>query len=307
MLGATAPLDRRSSSTSAPRWGRPEQAISSALRPFARAIAAIQLAAVAVLLGAILLVLVGVGPTFVGYETFTVLSGSMEPAIKVGDLAVVQPVPTSQLGVGDIITYRTPTQPDVLVTHRVLEVQRTEDGRYQFQTKGDANQVADLVLVEPGAVLGRVVYSVPYAGFIGDFAKRPTGVALFLGVPGLLLALDFLRERLRRPAAAREQPAPVAAAAPASNGTAAASADAAQAAELLRLGRQALEAGHRELAAQAADRVIQLDPRSEDGWILKADCAATAEERLATLRTAALVNPQAGRVARLLQGSSSPA
>jgi hypothetical protein len=71
--------------------------------------------------------------------------------------------------------------------------------------------------------------------------------------------------------------------------------------ELLGLARQALEAGHPELAAQASDKVIQLDPRNEDGWILKADCAVNQVERLATLKTAALINAGSERVKELLQ------
>jgi signal peptidase len=269
--------------------------ISTSLRSLARIVAALQIAAVVVLLGAIALVLVGVGPTFFGYETLTVLSVSMEPNIHVGSLAVVKGVPTDQLQPGDIITYRTPSQPNVVITHRLLKATKKDDGSYTFETKGDANNVADLVAVDPATVLGRVVYSVPYAGYVGDFAKKPEGVVIFLGLPGLLLGLDFARDRLR----GRRQSATAASAALTAD--AAAQRDGAQIAELLTLGRQAEAAGHHELAAQAADKVIQLDPRNEDAWILKADCARTEEERTSTLRAAAMINPSATRVAALLQ------
>lgn len=274
-----------------------------------RLLSLIQVFAIIALVAMVALLLVGVAPTFVGAETFTVLSGSMEPAMPVGSLAVVQPVPNAAFKVGDIITYRTPAQPDVLVTHRVVSTERQPDGSYQFQTKGDANAVADLVQVSPDAVLGRVLYSVPFAGYLGDFAKRPQGLALFIGLPGLLLALDFIRERVRPRPRRREVLAEATALADAA---ATPHPDAAQIGELLHLGRQAAEAGHRRLAGQAAEQVIQMDPRNEDAWILKADCADSSQERLSALKTGALVNPAGTRLPALVreaesQSSSSPA
>jgi signal peptidase len=277
-------------------------------------LAALQVAAVIGLIGAIALVLSGVVPTYVGFQSFTVLSGSMEPNLKIGALAVVQSTPSDQLKVGDVITYRTPAQPDVVITHRLMSIQPGSDGNFQFETKGDANAVSDLVAVIPTAVLGKVVYSVPFAGYLSDFMKRGQGMMLFIVLPAVLLLLDFGRERLKRRKSAA---APATVSAPASSGfmdpaggvtevaPMAAPAPDERVAELLRLGRQAQESGHRELASQAADKVIQLDPRSEEAWILKADCAASDEERAATLRAAAMVNPSATRLAALLQAAAA--
>ncbi len=39
-----------------------------------------------------------------GYQMYTVLSGSMSPAIETGSIAVVKPVAPESIQVGDVIT-----------------------------------------------------------------------------------------------------------------------------------------------------------------------------------------------------------
>ena len=243
---------------------------------------------ITVLVGAALLtVLAGVTPTYFGAESFVVLSGSMEPHIHVGSLAVVRPVRAGQLQPGDVITYRTPNQPDVVITHRLIAVERDEAGRQRFRTKGDANTGEDLVSVDSAAVLGKVVYAVPYAGFLVEFSKTARGRLLFIILPAALLAVDFLRSRARRGVA----------------GTAAVPGRAADRRnQILCLGRRSLAAGHLDLAARAADGVLAQDPRDEDAWLLKVQSEASAERRRVLLETAAALNPQSQRLAALLRG-----
>jgi signal peptidase I len=259
----------------------------------------------------LLVVLCGIAPTFFGYESFTVYSGSMEPAIRVGALAVVQPVPSSRLKPGDVITYRMPFFPDVIVTHRLLAIQQTPDGKTQYRTKGDANAAEDLVQVDPNAVLGRVAYSVPYAGYIVEYSKTGVGRLVLIALPAALLALDFLRQRMRRPedvaagsvaagaagGAATARPRPTVRPAPraVSGLSTEARIDA-----LLDRGQAALAAGHADLAGRAADGVLVLDPRSEDAWLLKTGATADPGARLTLLRTAAVLIPDAPRVAAAL-------
>ena len=264
----------------------------------------------------LLVVLAGIAPTFFGYESFTVYSGSMEPAVRVGALAVVQPVPSSQLRAGDVITYRMPFFPDVVVTHRLLAIQTTPDGKTQYRTKGDANQAEDLVQVDPNAVLGRVAYSVPYAGYVVEYSKTGAGRLVLIALPAALIALDFLRQRMRphqdAAAASGRRAAPPEAAATAaadarprqpvrvapravSSLSAEARIDA-----LLDRGQAALAAGHADLAGRAADGVLVLDPRNEDAWLLKTGSTADSAARLTLLRTAAILIPDAPRVAAAL-------
>ncbi|PIQ07323.1 MAG: signal peptidase I [Candidatus Nealsonbacteria bacterium CG18_big_fil_WC_8_21_14_2_50_37_10] len=75
---------------------------------------------------AILIIAIGlvgfmlIGPRF-GCETHPVLSGSMEPALKVGGLIVTKPEKLENIKVGDIIGFQTkPKTP--IVTHRVIDI-----------------------------------------------------------------------------------------------------------------------------------------------------------------------------------------
>src|SRR2546425_7378393 len=158
----------------------------------------IQMAAAISLLFLIALVLAGTLPSLFGYESFVVYSGSMEPALGVGDLAVVAVVKSAELKEGDIITYRPAQQPELVVTHRLTHISLDDRGRLQFTTKGDANNAEDQVAVRPEGVLGRVAYSIPKLGYLVDFAKRPEGKVLLIGIPGLLLGLDYLMAARRR-------------------------------------------------------------------------------------------------------------
>ena len=84
-------------------------------------------------------------PTFFGYTIQRVSSGSMEPALEVGDVILSREVnDITMIQVGDIITFDGSAQfGQKNVTHRVVIAPREENGVIMLQTKGDANDVAD--------------------------------------------------------------------------------------------------------------------------------------------------------------------
>lgn len=107
-----------------------------------------------------------------GLKPVVVLSGSMEPAIKTGSLAFID---TSDRVVceGDVISFRSG---DLLVTHRVVEI--TGDG---YRTKGDNNDTADAGIVKDSSLEGKILFSIPGAGY---FLKT---IALPASIAGILL------------------------------------------------------------------------------------------------------------------------
>lgn len=139
------------------------------------------------ILVAVILVAIGIilAPRF-GWQIAAVYSGSMEPAITVGSLVVVQPVAPQTIKEGDVITYAPPTDTSLRVTHRVIEVVEDEYG-LMFRTKGDANEDLDAYGVPAQNVAGRVWLSVPYAGYVMDFIQKPIGLGLLLGVPAAII------------------------------------------------------------------------------------------------------------------------
>ena len=141
----------------------------------------------ALLLSAALFTLVA--PHF-GWRVDTVLSGSMEPKLGTGSLAVTQPVTAQQIQVGDIITFHSPLNGE-LITHRV--VARGWDSFYYFRTKGDANQTNDAFIVQAANVVGKVSFHIPYVGYFTEFVKTRWGMMLTVFLPGLIIIAMEIR------------------------------------------------------------------------------------------------------------------
>lgn len=133
------------------------------------------------------------GVRLLGLEVFVVQSGSMEPAYPVGSVVYVKDVDASELKVGDAITFNMTSS--VRGTHRIIEV--VEDGGSRaFRTKGDANEEADLGLVKPSAIVGKVLFSVPYLGYFAAYIQHPPGSYLLISAGGLILLLIMLPDLL---------------------------------------------------------------------------------------------------------------
>jgi signal peptidase len=96
-----------------------------------------------VLVAVLLFLLVAVGPHLFGYRTSTMLTGSMSPGIKPGDVVVTVPKPATELRVGDVISYHIPVEDHRVETHRVTRIIHGQDGSIAIRTKGDANGAVD--------------------------------------------------------------------------------------------------------------------------------------------------------------------
>ena len=140
-------------------------------------------------------------PGIVGLHPVAVLSGSMEPALRVGDIAVTRAADPSTVKVGDVVTYRSTSG---LVTHRIISVQEAANGR-MFRLKGDANETADPDPVADTKIVAKVVYSIPRIGFLLVFAESAAGRVLFIGVPVIILLLMWARDRDRKKALLLEE------------------------------------------------------------------------------------------------------
>src|SRR5215218_7080477 len=104
-----------------------------------------------------------------GFKPVAVYSGSMEPTLRVGSLALDRVVPAQEVRVGDVITFNDPYMKDRLVTHRVSKILHTKNG-LAYRTKGDANSSRDPWTVRLSGNVGRVSFSVPVAGYILYYA-----------------------------------------------------------------------------------------------------------------------------------------
>lgn len=128
------------------------------------------------------------------YRLFVVQSGSMEPTIRTGSLAIVRP--ESQFKKGDIITFKVKQEadiknPNLLISHRIVDIKNGNSGT-SFITKGDANKTPDMELRPAGNVLDKVIFSIPYLGFPVGFAKTQNGFILLIVIPATIIIYSEL-------------------------------------------------------------------------------------------------------------------
>ncbi|TSC78833.1 MAG: signal peptidase, endoplasmic reticulum-type [Parcubacteria group bacterium Gr01-1014_29] len=118
-------------------------------------------------------------------------SGSMEPAIKTGSVALIKPVTSYKIG--DIITFegnfKNAKGQRVPTTHRIVEM-RVDRGNPIYITKGDANEEQDTREATGSQVIGKVLFSIPYIGYAVETARQPYGFAALIIVPALLIIGD---------------------------------------------------------------------------------------------------------------------
>eukprot|EP01091_Cochliopodium_minus_P013998 TRINITY_DN4659_c0_g1_i1.p1 TRINITY_DN4659_c0_g1~~TRINITY_DN4659_c0_g1_i1.p1 ORF type:complete len:181 (-),score=25.52 TRINITY_DN4659_c0_g1_i1:55-597(-) len=100
-----------------------------------------------------------------------VLSGSMEPAYQRGDLLFLYHS-SKNIEIGEIIVFQIDGQA-IPIVHRALSIHTRESGKQYILTKGDANQVHDRSLYNPGQdwlearhILGRAYGHLPFVGIV---------------------------------------------------------------------------------------------------------------------------------------------
>lgn len=142
----------------------------------------------------ILIFFVSTLPVPGNYKIFAVLSGSMEPSIKMGSIVAVNPEKDHKIG--DVITFGEISKTKVPVTHRITEIEIIQ-GQAYYTTKGDANAVADSKKISKTEVIGKVVFKVPYLGYFVNFLKTPAGFVLIIVLPAVLIIADEIK-KIRR-------------------------------------------------------------------------------------------------------------
>lgn len=138
-------------------------------------------------------IILGKAVPFAGHPVLVIVGGSMEPAIHLGAVAILDRVDAGQIAVGDVVSFKTGQQ--TTFTHRVTRIAQRDDGIY-LETKGDANNTIDPVLIPSSSMLGRVSSSIPYAGYLLAWMSIPVAVMFMLLLGGVLIVFAWLLESL---------------------------------------------------------------------------------------------------------------
>lgn len=125
----------------------------------------------------------------------TVLSGSMEPEIKTGSIVVIKPF--NSYKEGDIITFKSDFREfssgaRIPVTHRIFKVRQSASG-VSYITKGDANKDPDDKEINHNGVIGKVLFSAPYIGYVVKTAQKPYGFLALILIPAGIIIFDQVK------------------------------------------------------------------------------------------------------------------
>ena len=128
---------------------------------------------------------------------YTILTQSMYPTIKAGDVVITYKEDNNIYNKGDIITYVSNNNGGITITHRVYEAYNA-DGTYSYKTKGDNNNAPDSEIIKSESVLGKVVFKIPKAGYIQQFLSSKFGFIVAIVLPALGIIISDILKLFRR-------------------------------------------------------------------------------------------------------------
>ena len=108
-----------------------------------------------------------------GYRIFVVATGSMVPKYNVGDVLLSKEIAPENIKVGDDIVYKGKKGSfnDKVITHRVISIEKHDDGGYKIITKGVANEEQDPEIDET-QVYGKIIYKIKTLSLLGKIVKN---------------------------------------------------------------------------------------------------------------------------------------
>ncbi len=146
-----------------------------------------------IIMGVLLVVIGLVGFIYFSpdYGMYFVRSGSMVPAINVGDLVITGPADgplTPGLEKGTIVTYEMEDGEEI--THRIVDI----SGDSTFITQGDASEDPDRLPVAIAQIQGVYLTKIPYIGYVTSFIRTKQGWYAAIIAPAMLLVILIVKD-----------------------------------------------------------------------------------------------------------------
>ena len=137
-------------------------------------------------------------PDFGGTLPLIVLTDSMYPDIKSGDLIICKTIQAEDVEEGDVISFYDPAGNGTsVVTHKVVEI-INEDGKLSFRTRGINNNTDDRLPVPADKVIAEYTgICIPGAGNLAIFMQSTAGLLVCVILPIILfVGYDVIRRRI---------------------------------------------------------------------------------------------------------------
>lgn len=136
-------------------------------------------------------------PSINGYSPLIVLTESMDPDIKAGDLIITKSIDKNDIEVGMTVSFFDPNSDSgAVVTHQIIE-KVIQDGQVLYRTKGINNNIADRDLVPEDNVIGEYT-GTRFAGLgsIVLFAQSTWGLVICILIIVILFGIFILSSYL---------------------------------------------------------------------------------------------------------------
>jgi len=130
-----------------------------------------------------------------GYRIFRIISESMVPVYNKNDVILVKEKEPGKVKVGDDLTYLAnfAEAKNLVITHRIVDIEKNKYGKYMYYTKGLLNLNEDPVVMED-QIYGTVVYKIHILSILSKIINNVYGFALCVFMPLLFLICVNIKE-----------------------------------------------------------------------------------------------------------------
>ncbi len=133
------------------------------------------------------------------FGAYVIITGSMEPNVKVFDAVLTIRESKEDIKVNDIITFvsQNPHHNGATITHRVVGIVKLDDGKISYRTKGDNNPIPDSSLVNYENIVGKVILKIPKIGYLQSLISNNKLLVLIV-IPCIFIIFSDLFGYLKR-------------------------------------------------------------------------------------------------------------
>lgn len=132
--------------------------------------------------------------TVANYSIYTIVTESMLPKYKVGDMILARKVDTNTLQVGDDVVYigKEGTFSDKIITHQIITIDEN-NGNRQFHTKGIANSAEDPV-ISSEQIYGKVLTKLTILSFLSKIVNNQYGFFAVIVIPTVIIIFQIIMD-----------------------------------------------------------------------------------------------------------------
>lgn len=136
-------------------------------------------------------------PSVFGFRTYSIITNSMSPVIKKGDVILVREQKISEYKPNDIITYigMDGDLKGKIITHKIIDIKK-ENGKRIFYTRGIAN-ISDDPAVYEEQILGKYIYKFIIFSIIERVMNTKIGFFLIIFIPLCLIYFFEIKDIIK--------------------------------------------------------------------------------------------------------------